>query len=113
MKTEADPNQSALCFIRNIVNSEEHLNDSSVSRFIDVNSNSSVDQEAKQVLEHLKNTGNGELNVDPKLLKLRDVIAQGGTRQLDMLVRSLLRRHLEYDSHFVGLFAACIFFLPS
>ncbi len=51
--------KSALCFIRDIENLEENMNDPSISRFIDTettnNGEKVVDKEAKNLLENLKN----------------------------------------------------------
>ena len=53
-----DPNKTALCFIRDIDNLEDHLKDPSISRFIDTEINNIgekvVDKEAKGLLEDLK-----------------------------------------------------------
>ena len=58
LANETDSNRSALCFIREIDNLEENLQDSALSRFIDVTQNADgqvvVDKEAKQLLEELK-----------------------------------------------------------
>jgi hypothetical protein len=54
-----DPNKTALCFIRDIENLEDHLTDSTISRYIDTETNKIgekvVDKEAKGLLEDLKN----------------------------------------------------------
>lgn len=59
MFKEKDPNKTSLCFIRNIVNLEENLADSTASRFIDLkpdneSNKTEIDQEAKQLLDDLK-----------------------------------------------------------
>ena len=59
---DRNPNSSALCFIREIPNLEQHLTDSNVARFIDLKSKTDesdekeimVDQEAKSLLDDLK-----------------------------------------------------------
>jgi arsenate reductase-like glutaredoxin family protein len=52
-------NKSCSCFIREIVNLEEHLNDSNAPRFIDLikenNSSIKIDSEAEKLIENLKN----------------------------------------------------------
>ena len=58
-KENGDPNKSALCFIREIENLEENLNDKSIPRFIDVKYKGDkkfyVDEEAKSLSHDLKN----------------------------------------------------------
>ena len=61
-----DPNKTALCFIRDIENLEENLNDPSIPRFIDIETNKNgekvVDNEAKRLLEIMK-----KQKIPPKL----------------------------------------------
>ena len=53
-----DPNKTALCFVREIVNLEEYINDSTVSRFMDIKTsrhkNNEIDLEAKKLLLELR-----------------------------------------------------------
>ena len=57
--TAEDPNKTSLCFIREIDNLENSLNDASSGKFIDVQidneGNKSLDTEAKNLLTELKN----------------------------------------------------------
>ena len=70
-----DPNKTALCFIRNIENLEENLNDPAISRFIDIEYKRKdkivkVDSDAKYMLETLKHKNiPSRLNVETNVFK--------------------------------------------
>lgn len=56
---EHDANKTSICFIRNIVNLEENINDPTATRFIDLktdhqSNNVEIDLEAKKLIDDLK-----------------------------------------------------------
>ncbi|CAF0861282.1 unnamed protein product [Rotaria sordida] len=50
-----DANERTLCFLREIVDIHDHLSDEKASKFIDMSSETDIDQEAKKLLDRLKN----------------------------------------------------------
>ena len=77
--TAKDCNKSALCFIRNIENLESNLKDSTVSRFIDTeldqNKEVKIDQEAKKLLDTLKDKKIPEkLNRDANIFNFKVIL---------------------------------------
>lgn len=91
---EKNPNKTALCFIRNIENLEEHIIDSTASRFIDIKQGSEfkkpeIDLEAKALLDDLK------MKKIPSILAPSNIFKFNVKWENDGIERESLKAYLE------------------